>query len=178
MCGCAAAEAGMILYEPSYPRVGSTARPNNSGSTKYSNPLLASAAKLRKSSRCDFPKRMRATSALSQRSTGPRAALCHSHVNPRHRKKRINQFSKRASPRVDRPPTHKRDARWRDISSFAIRTEAPSPPIDRELCSIRERWCRRLPLAARQVSVIIPLSISVHTELSRRTRTRPQVYAW
>lgn len=56
---CGTVQVEMILYEPSYPHVFRTARPNNSGSAKYLNPLLATAAKLRKSSRSDFPRRTR-----------------------------------------------------------------------------------------------------------------------
>lgn len=100
----AAAKVGMILYELSYPRAcqhDKRARPNNSGpgrANKYLNPLsrpsrlhigreiaeIISAFQLP-------DEREHHTSAPTTRPAESRAATCQSHVNPRHRKKRINR---------------------------------------------------------------------------------------
>lgn len=78
----------MNLHIPTFQK---TTRSNNSGSTKYPNPLSAVAAKLRKSSRSDFPRKMRRRFSHSGRQTRGLRSVTHTSI-PRHREKRINQF--------------------------------------------------------------------------------------
>lgn len=85
-------EVEMILYEPSYPHVFRTTRPNNSGQIPQSS--LGHGREIAEIISVRFPEE-NATSDNGRRSRGLRSATRTSTF--RHRKKRINQFSGRVS---------------------------------------------------------------------------------